>query len=462
MLSRFRVAAGIGRRVPVALLAVALVLAWGSTLLAQNNNDLFSNRGVGGVSIDPQGLLDNVALDDLGKLARWRIEELDDMDANLQGATQLRKISLRRLEAQIAKHGGDKVADLPDEIRYLAGLQAIHYVFVYPEENDIVLVGPAEGWKVDKRGNVVGLSTGRPVMLLDDLLVALRTAKDAARTGISCSINPTPEGLNQLQAHARRLTTIGNPGATAAGIEQALGLQDITVSGVPATTNFARVLVAADYRMKRLGMNFELAPVAGMPSFLHMMKTSRTGMQNMLPRWWMEPNYQPLLRDADGLAWEIRGAAVRTVTEEDFLTANGNTQHTGRKNPVAQKWADNMTDKFDELARAEPVFGQLRNCMDLAIVSALIVRQNLTGKAGYAMPLLMNADQLKVMELNAPKHVDSKASVLKRGRNWLISASGGVLINSWAAVERIEQSTTMAPVRTQSALPADSNQWWWN
>ena len=56
-------------------------------------------------------------------------------------------------------------------------------MFACPEQKDIVLVGPAEGWKVDHRGTMIGLSTGRPVMLLDDLLVALRTAKTAAQGG---------------------------------------------------------------------------------------------------------------------------------------------------------------------------------------------------------------------------------------------------------------------------------------
>ena len=81
---------------------------------------------------------------------------------------------------------------IPDAVKYLAGLQRIRYVFVYPEQKDIVLVGPGEGWKVDAKGNVVGVTTGRPVMLLDDLLVALRTAQAAAQGGITCSIDPTP------------------------------------------------------------------------------------------------------------------------------------------------------------------------------------------------------------------------------------------------------------------------------
>ena len=67
----------------------------------------------------------------------------------------------------------------PAELILLGGLQEIRYIFVYPEQKDIVLVGPAEGWKVDERGNIVGKTTGRPVMNLDDLVIALRAAAGA-------------------------------------------------------------------------------------------------------------------------------------------------------------------------------------------------------------------------------------------------------------------------------------------
>ncbi len=372
----------------------------------------------------------------------------------------MRKVSLRRLEAaidQCAKSG----KNLPDQINYLAGLQQIRYVFVYPEQKDIVLVGPGEGWRVDKRGNIVGITTGRPVMLLDDLLVALRSARLAAEGGIGCSIDPTADGLTRLRRHVSKLRTIGNPQRTAAGIEEVLGRQQISIHGVPATSHFARVLVAADYRMKRLAMGFEPAPVRGLPSFLKMMPAGRRGMGNTLPRWWMEPNYEPLLCDAQRLAWELREASVKAMTEEDFLTAAGNRQHTGKASPIAQKWADIMTEKYDELAVAEPIFGQLRNCMELAVVAALVVKERLTEKAGYSMPTLLDPVEVKVGQFPAPKHLDSKASVLKKGRNWVISASGGVQINSWAVADRIRQSNGTASVRTEAA-PGQNANWWWN
>ena len=107
----------------------------------------------------------------------------------------MRKISLRALEAACQHFLTENSGKLPDEIKYLGGLQRIQYVFVYPEQNDIVLAGPAEGWKIDEAGNVVGVTTGRPVLQLDDLLVALRTVSSARQGAISCSINPTAEGM---------------------------------------------------------------------------------------------------------------------------------------------------------------------------------------------------------------------------------------------------------------------------
>ncbi len=43
----------------------------------------------------------------------------------------------------------------------------------------------------------------------------------------------------------------------AAGLKQSLGLQNITLKGIPANTSFAQKLVEADYRMKLIGIGLE-------------------------------------------------------------------------------------------------------------------------------------------------------------------------------------------------------------
>ena len=407
-------------------------------------------RPVGGVAIDAQGVLANVQTDDLGKLAKFRAEALEKVPAGLNVLTDSRKVSLRRLEAAI-EQSTKSGKPLPDEIRYLAGLQQIQYVFVYPEQKDIILVGPGEGWKVDARGNMVGITTGKPVLLLDDLLVALRTAHAAAQGGISCSIDPTAEGMARFQKFmSDKQPNRNNIQQVVTGIADALGMQQITVEGVPASSHFAQVLVAADYRMKRLGMNLDKPPVGvKLPSYLQMVPASSSVVST--PRWWMEPKFDPILRDKDGLAWELSGASVQTLTAEDMFNTTGQRQNTSKANPMAKKWAENMTNQFAALAVAEPIFGELRNCMELAIVGALIVKEKLPEKAGYSLPVLMTSEDLRPAEFNPPKKVPSQTSVLPKGQRYIISASGGVAINSWIIADKTQQSDSIAPIRAKAA-----------
>ena len=413
---------------------------------------------VAGVSANTEGILKNVEIDRLRVLQRARQAAMQPAAGEMAAASKLRKISLRKLEAAIERelNGGTR---LSDEMRYLAGLQRIQYVFVYPDQHDIVLAGPGEGWKINEQGETVGVTTGWPVMLLDDLLVALRHAETSRRVGISCSIDPTADGLVRLRKLAGELKTIGNPQSTAANIENTLGLQNISVTGIPRESHFAHVIVAADYKMKRLAMNFDEAPVRGMPSYLDMMRGGGRGMQSMLPRWWLAPAYNAMLTDESGLSWELRGAAVKTLSEEDYVTETGQREHTGKSGGLSRKWADNMTAHYEELAKADAVFGQLRNCIDLAIVAALISKERLTEKAAYSMPLLLDDARITSLRFNAPTHVPSQASVLKKGRNWIISASGGVQLDPESIVTKRE-TAVLAPVRAEAA--AKGERWWWN
>ena len=358
----------------------------------------------------------------------------------------------------IAEHRKTQVTPLPEEIQYLAGLQQIKYVFVYPEQNDIVLVGPAEGWKVAADGSVVGQTTGKPVLLLDDLLVALRAVSSPDPQVISCSIDATPEGVARMPRAQRGAPNVT---AAAAAIERALGPQVVTITGIPADSHFAAVLVAADYRMKQIGMGHTPSPVSGLPSFLEMMQSSSRTMKNMMPRWWLEPNYQPILASPDGLAWELRGASVKCMTESDFVAASGQKQVGAKASPMAQRRADNMTQHYDELAAAEPIFGELRNCMELAIVAALIVKERLPERASYYMPVLLDPTDVPVDEMVAPRQIDSKVSMVRKRGGWVISASGGVMLNSWQIADRTTQDAAPAEVRASSAATDHAN-WWWN
>ena len=438
-----------------ALVAVGVV----AFSLSQATAGLLRQSAVGGIYVDANGIVSSPRIEDAIKLQAVRQRALKEVPGDLTPLTPLRKISLRQLEEAIAKHRENKITPLDDSVRYLSGLLRIQYVFVVPEENDIILAGPAEGWKADRHGNIVGITTGRPVLLLDDLMVALRTRSTSNETGISCSIDPTPEGIARLQQIVSQMQTIGNPRQTAREIEEALGPQVVTVTGVPSTSHFARVMVAADFRMKHIAMGLEDAPIAGLPSFMSLAKAGPRGMSNMLPRWWLAPDYEPLRTDADGLSWEIRGQGVRCMTEEDYVSETGEIERgAGRVNAAAQRWAEMMTDKYEELAAADSAFGHLRNVMDLAVVAALIEKEHLIERAGIRLPQL--TEEEFVYRYAAPKRVATKASPVKKGRNWIISASGGVQIYPWQIADRTEVTDALAPVRAEASRSGDG--WWWN
>jgi hypothetical protein len=436
------------------LAAVAALLVYSLTgTAARGGVGFIQGSAVGGVNIDAEGVLSNPVIND-ELIAVWRAT-LDDVPADLDQPAKLRFVSLKKLEAEIAKYR-EQLLPLPEAVQCLAGLTRVQYVLVYPEQGDIVVAGPAEGWQMDHWGNVVGKTTGRPVLLLDDLLVALRARRSSADGGLSCSINPTPEGIARSRQLASGIRPGSNPEPFAAAMEEALGAQVVKVSGVPETSHFARAMVAADFRMKRIAMNFEPAPVDDLPSFLHMMPAGRVN-ENMLPRWWLAPNYEPMHKSPDGLAWELRGQGVKCMTESDYFAADGTKTHTGKASSAAQRWADAMTAKYDELASKDSAFGHLRNLMDLAIVAALIEKEQLLTKTSLSLPRLLEEEMLQ--QYHAPKTVATQASLIKKGRNYVVSASGGVQVHPWELVQENEESAAVATVRAEAKL---AESWWWD
>jgi hypothetical protein len=120
-----------------------------------------------------------------------------------------------------------------------------------------------------------------------------------------------------------------------------------------------------------------------------------------------------------------------------------------------------MTEKYDELSVAYPIFGELRNVMDMAVIGALIVKENLREKASLDMSVLLNDRQIaSTDDYPAPKKAPTVVTADKKGGRWVITASGGVEINSWKVADKIETAKTLAPVRQSSGH--SGAKWWWN
>lgn len=448
----------------VKLSSVCLLVSSCTEAVAQFNNAFgFGQIGVvGGVNVDANGVVSNVTSQDRSELLQQLRESVKAPDGELSQNAKLRMISLSKLQAAVAQTLVDQ-RPLSEEMLYLAGLQRIEYVFAYPETGDIVLAGPAEPWLVRDDASVVGKTSGRPVLRLEDLLVALRTSEITQHEAISVSIDPTPEGELRLQELLKRIGTGNgfNPTIAEPAMKEAFGAQKVTLTAVPKSSRMAQVLVAADYEMKRIAMHLEPSPVKNLPSYMEMVRDggTRRGVQ---PRWWMACDYDAILHSQDRLAWQITGKAVKALTEDQHVASDGTRQGIGQSNKLAQRWADLFTERYGDLCCANSAFGDLRNVMDLSVVAALIRAHELQEVAGCDLSLLFGSggNQLATPEWNVPQSLHPQCSFV-RGRNgWTVSASGGVEINAWKIVAqsaKLDQS--VASVRSESMRTSDT--WWW-
>jgi hypothetical protein len=459
-------------RVRTALLAaIAACFAFAANLPTAFAQDTIGSSNFSGVAVDADGVLARVSANDpTGRLLQARIDQArTNLNADVARPSQLRKVSLTRLMAKIEKaiaegHGPD------EEMLHLAGLTRVRYVFYYPETKDIVLAGPAEGWVVAPNDRVVGVRSGQPVLELQDLVVALRTFAPGAKQKplVYCSIDPTEEGLQRMQqflSEVGRQIQPGDEQFIVENLRDRLGLQVVTVGGVPASTHFAQVLVEADYCMKLIGIGLERPPV-NIASFVSLANPA-TIARNALQRWYFVPDYQRVMVSEDGQAAEFVGAGVKLVGEDEVVSEHGGRQVAGGQSPASRKFTRSFTEKYGELAEQAPVYAQLRNCVDLLVAAAFIRQQDLFGKAGVELGALGDESRYPVETYNAPKQVATAVNSMWKGSRLMTPIGGGVEIRATQALDAdnrlADENGEVAKARDEINISElDADQWWWD
>mgnify|MGYP002622332999 FL=1 len=428
-----------------------------------------AQNAFGGVQIDAEGVLRVSWYDQTGTLHKQRLAQARAaLDRDVAQVSKLRKISLTRLEAAIAKRL-DENSQPTETMHRLAGLTRVKYVFYYPETKDIVIAGPAEGWVEDPSGRFVGMHSGRPTILLEDLVVALRTFApgNPSDRQISCSIDPTQEGLAAMQ-NVQRTTSVNTPAdvpVIARKMRDALGLQVVSINGISADTHFAQVLVEADYRMKLIGIGLERPPV----KMTTVISKARPGSAdaNGLQRLYFVPDYECVRLSEDGLAMELVGQGVKLVSELEAVGQDGTRRATRETNRAAQAYCRAFTKKYAKIASVAPVYAQLRNNIDLAIAAAHIHAQDYHSQADWQMATFGDESRFAVETYSTPQHVETVVNVVKKGNSYLTPIGGGVDIRPAMALDSnnvLEDSKgeTAAARRAIDLSELDADSWWWD
>jgi hypothetical protein len=455
-------------------LAVAAMLVSGPTAGPAGGQGVSVQLPTFGVAIDAEGVLAVKTFEDpTGQLAAVRRQAAKArLPRELRAKSPLRKVSLVRLEAAV---GAQLAAGKqPDEaMRCLAGLERLQYVFFLPETKDIVLAGPAEGFAADLSGRVCGLTSGRPVLELQDLVVALRAYGQGrpAEGFVGCTIDPEPAAMTRLQEFQRTVPhavaeaqrqEVGR--RIAEGMRAALGLAPIRVFGIPADSHFAQVLVEADYRMKLIGLGLERPPVR-LASYFELL--GGAGLRtNALQRWWFTPNYECVKVSADRLAMELVGEGVQLLTEAKLIGADGQLKSGAPGNHASETFTEGFTRKYPELAQRVPVYAQLRNAIDMLVAAAFLRQEGYAAKASWQMAVFGNESAMPVRTGPALRRAPAAVNAAWRGSRFLAAAGGGVTIRAEQALaaERLQgdKDGKLGQARAKAADGVPPDRWWWD
>ncbi|GHT30825.1 hypothetical protein FACS1894214_1400 [Planctomycetales bacterium] len=459
----------------IGILLMPVFSVYAQTSSSSNDNDNNSSGSTyAGVRVSPQQVLERDAVLDYGRVSQAKLNAVRTMytqglSANVKVQSPLRYVSLNRLEKAITESNGV----ITEEMQCLAGLQRIQYVFYLPETKDIVIAGYAEGWFPGYEGAFIGLSTGRPVCELQDLIVALRSysaGKEGASV-VGCSIDPTQEGNARLQEFVKSFGRFDDGTAArrsqfAAGLKQALGMQTVRVDGIPANTHAALVMVSADYRMKRIGIGVE-EPAVPLISFISKVKP---GASNALYRWYFVPDYQAITMTEDKNGIELSGEGVKLVAEDEIVAATGERSvKKGKVDAASRAFANSFTKEYPKLSRKSLVFAQLRNFVDMLVAAAYIQQQDFYGKTGWTMEFFGNESKYAVQTYTAPSSVEPVVGMKERGNVFMAPIGGGVEIEPAVALKeenlKKEENGAVSALQNKTAtqvLSLKAGQWWWD
>lgn len=427
----------------------------------------------GGVYVDAQGAMRPIVNGaELARLAALRRDATrGTTTSNVRRASPLRKVSLTRLERELQIRAAQGLP-IEEELQTLAGLQKVQYVFVYPNSGDVVLAGPAGDWYLGRENRRLAVETDRPVVLLDDLITLLRREFTSGGE-FGCSIDPTAEGIQRLTA----FVTESNkkplaPGGRAKWTDELgkrLGTQNVSITGIDPSSHAAQVLVEADYRMKLLGIGKEES-IVQVPSYLQIVADLKPKQPPALDlvRWWFTINYDALLTSAEHDVYELRGSGVKLLGENEFLAARGERVGTGQANTANQLFAANFTTHFAALTQKHPIYAELQNIFDLALVAAVLKHDGVCDRVQWQRTGLMSPKVYEAEQSPAPRTVETVAASRELSRTLIIAtASGGVTVDV-ASIARpeamqVDGREQLTKVR-QSQRPTNvpTRGWWWD
>jgi hypothetical protein len=184
-------------------------------------------------------------------------------------------------------------------------------------------------------------------------------------------------------------------------------------------------------------------------------------------RWWLTMQYSAIAHNPDRNFFEIQGSSVLVQSENQFVNSQGQHVPTGVSEPVNRLFAENFTRHYNDLARRDLVFADMRNIFDMALVAALCRQERLHEKADWELGAFAPGGLYRPAVVNAPTTVDSVMNHrVYGGKDIVVQVAGGVQADV-AAIARdtklAKEDTGLDELASRGKNPAlPEGRWWWD
>lgn len=254
---------------------------------------------------------------------------------------------------------------IPEDMNNLYGMSWLEGFVLNREINDIILVGKRD--------------ISRPTLHAEDLFINFQNVLDSA-TAPYCSLDPLPEKVKQLEQVLND---------RAADFEQtiiraraAIGDQMVLIGGVPLNSRHAKIMIYADYDMKKISQGSLKVP--GIRSCIDIVKSDTVEElkdEPTMSRFWLHikenksGEVYPSFLESDGIVF-IDKCPVVVLTESQISDKFGNLRDDSLKDITARTFASEMSHSYNILSREVPLFAELENLFRLqACIRAMQYKQ---------------------------------------------------------------------------------------
>lgn len=305
-----------------------------------------------------------------------------------------------------------------DDILKLYNVTQISGYVVDADAQDIILIGSS--------------NEEAPALYVEDFVIALKNAlrQYARREGNTLyysnpgvSIDPDPNVLQKLNLIASKISRSNTNEDRDAGIDvwckECELSQNVRVMGIPFDSHFAKVMVEADYLMKRIADGTAQVDAFESLSDMSLRQAVDSVQQNSsnvtstvsLNRFWFYPGINMYSEDARTML--IRRSDIILLDEAQHVTQEGQVAASGRVDPLARQFACNFSKNYSTVA-ASPryqIYAELEGLFRWVALAQVMASNKAFDAAQFSPTWLL--DGFRMPKANVPNKLAGIASVKK-------------------------------------------------